>query len=82
MPKAAQLQDPYLNNLRKKRMAVSIYLVNGIKLVGHIDSFDQFSILLRNRDTHQLVYKHAVSTIASNEPYLLELDDRNDLGND
>jgi host factor-I protein len=56
------LQDPYLNALRKERVPVSIFLVNGIKLQGQIESFDQFVILLRNT-VSQMVYKHAISTI-------------------
>jgi host factor-I protein len=56
------LQDPLLNALRKERIQVSIYLVNGIKLQGVVDSFDQYVILLRNTIT-QMVYKHAISTI-------------------
>ena len=56
------LQDPFLNALRKEKMPVSIYLVNGIKLQGQIDSFDQFVILLKNT-VSQMVYKHAISTI-------------------
>lgn len=60
--KGQLLQDPFLNILRKERVPVSIYLVNGIKLQGHIDSFDQYVVLLRNSVT-QMVYKHAISTI-------------------
>ena len=60
--KAQTLQDPFLNALRKERIQVSIYLVNGIKLQGYVESFDQYVILLRNTVT-QMVYKHAVSTI-------------------
>ena len=56
------LQDPFLNLLRRDRVAVSIFLVNGIKLQGQIESFDQYVILLRS-NVVQLVYKHAVSTI-------------------
>ena len=56
------LQDPFLNALRKERIQVSIYLVNGIKLQGVVESFDQYVILLRNTIT-QMVYKHAISTI-------------------
>lgn len=56
------LQDPFLNALRKERTPVSMYLVNGIKLQGRIESFDQFAILLKN-SVDQLVYKHAISTI-------------------
>ena len=62
MPKGQTLQEPFLNILRKERVPVSIYLVNGIKLQGQIDSFDQFVIVLRNA-VNQMVYKHAVSTI-------------------
>jgi len=57
-PVAKSLQDPFLNALRKERVPVSIYLVNGIKLQGQIDSFDQFVVLLRN-SVSQMVYKHA-----------------------
>jgi len=60
--KGQLLQDPFLNVLRKERIPVSIYLVNGIKLQGHIDSFDQYVVLLRNSIT-QMVYKHAISTV-------------------
>lgn len=62
MSKGQTLQDPFLNSLRKERVPVSIYLVNGIKLQGQIDAFDQFVILLKN-SVNQLVYKHAISTI-------------------
>ena len=62
MSKGHSLQDPFLNALRKERIPVSIYLVNGIKLQGQVESFDQFVILLKN-SVSQLVYKHAVSTI-------------------
>jgi RNA chaperone Hfq len=62
MSKGHILQDPFLNALRKDRIPVSIYLVNGIKLQGQIESFDQFVVLLKN-SVHQLVYKHAISTI-------------------
>ena len=62
MSKGHTLQDPYLNTLRKERIPVSIYLVNGIKLQGQIESFDQFVVLLRN-SVSQMVYKHAISTV-------------------
>src|SRR3974390_1835436 len=62
MAKGQQLQAPFLNALRKERVPVSIYLVNGIKLQGQIDSFDQFVVLLRN-SVSQMVYKHAISTV-------------------
>ncbi len=60
--KIQSLQDPFLNALRKEHIPVSIYLVNGIKLQGNIESFDQYVVLLRNTVT-QMVYKHAISTI-------------------
>ena len=60
--KGQLLQDPFLNLLRKEHVPVSIYLVNGIKLQGQIESFDQYVVLLRNTVT-QMVYKHAISTV-------------------
>lgn len=60
--KGQLLQDPFLNTLRREHVPVSIYLVNGIKLQGQIESFDQYVVLLRNTVT-QMVYKHAISTI-------------------
>ena len=60
--KGQLLQDPFLNALRREHVPVSIYLVNGIKLQGQIESFDQYVVLLRNTIT-QMVYKHAISTI-------------------
>jgi host factor-I protein len=62
MSKSQMLQDPFLNALRKERVSVAIYLVNGIKLQGQVESFDQFVILLKNT-VSQMVYKHAISTI-------------------
>ncbi len=62
MSKGQSLQDPYLNALRRERVSVSIFLVNGIKLQGQIESFDQFVILLKNT-VSQMVYKHAISTV-------------------
>jgi host factor-I protein len=56
------LQEPFLNALRKERIPVSIYLVNGIKLQGQIESFDQFVVLLKN-SVSQMIYKHAISTV-------------------
>ena len=62
MAKGTSLQDPFLNTLRKDRVPVSIFLINGIKLQGTIESFDQFVIVLNN-NANQMVYKHAISTI-------------------
>ena len=62
MSKSQSLEDPFLNALRRERVPVAIYLVNGIKLQGVIESFDQFVVLLRNQ-VSQMVYKHAISTV-------------------
>ena len=62
MSKGQTLQDPFLNSLRKDRIPVSIFLVNGIKLQGQIESFDQYVVLLKNT-VSQMVYKHAISTV-------------------
>jgi len=62
MARGQSLQEPFLNALRKEKVPVSIYLVNGIKLQGQIESFDQFVVLLKN-SVSQMVYKHAISTI-------------------
>ncbi len=62
MSRGQSLQDPFLNVLRKERVPVSIFLVNGIKLQGQIESFDQFVVLLKN-SVSQMVYKHAISTV-------------------
>lgn len=77
MAKGQSLQDPFLNALRKEKVPVSIYLVNGIKLQGQIDSFDQFVVLLRN-SINQMVYKHAISTVVPSrnvEPAADDVDD-------
>ena len=60
--KGQLLQDPFLNALRREHVPVSIYLVNGIKLQGQIESFDQFVVLLKN-SVSQMIYKHAISTV-------------------
>lgn len=81
MSKGPLLQDPFLNTLRKEKIPVSIYLVNGIKLQGIVESFDQFVVLLRNT-VSQMVYKHAISTIvpARNISNLLEFNSSNGNG--
>ncbi len=71
--KSKQLQEPFLNALRKEKIPVSIFLVNGIKLQGQIDSFDQFVILLKS-SVNQMVYKHAVSTIVPSRPIHIDFD--------
>lgn len=65
MDTRTNLQDQFLNALRRERMLVSVFLVNGIKLTGRIDSFDQFVIHLKGHDqAGQMVFKHAISTIS------------------
>jgi len=67
MSKGQNLQDTFLNTLRKEHTPVSIFLVNGIKLQGRVDSFDQYVIMLKNTIS-QMVYKHAISTIVPGKP--------------
>lgn len=71
MSKNQNLQDNFLNVLRKEHTPVSIFLVNGIKLQGKIDSFDQYVIMLKNT-VSQMVYKHAISTIVPSKMIRLE----------
>ena len=86
MSKGQTLQEPFLNALRRERVPVFIYLVNGIKLQGQVESFDQFVVLLKN-NVSQMVYKHAISTIVPARNVSLseggsdEADDGEDLGN-
>ena len=69
--KAQNVQDVFLNHLRKNKTSVTVFLVNGVKLQGIITWFDNFSVLLR-RDGHtQLVYKHAISTVMPGAPIQL-----------
>ncbi len=64
MSKNQILQDPFLNSLRKERIPVFIFLVNGIKLQGHIESFDHYVVLLKNSSNQiQIIYKHSISTV-------------------
>ena len=74
MSKGQSLQEPFLNALRRERVPVSIYLVNGIKLQGQVDSFDQFVVLLKN-SVNQMVYKHAISTVVPSRNVRLPLPD-------
>ena len=81
MSKGQNLQDPFLNALRKERVPVSIYLVNGIKLQGQVESFDQFVVLLKNA-VSQMVYKHAISTIVpARNVRLTSGSEEDDIGN-
>lgn len=74
MSKGHTLQEPFLNVLRKERVPVAIFLVNGIKLQGQIESFDQFVVLLKN-SVSQMVYKHAISTIVPSRPVKVPMED-------
>ena len=64
----SNLQDTFLNSVRKSKNPVTLFLVNGVKLQGVITWFDNFSVLLRREGTVQLVYKHAISTIMPSLP--------------
>ena len=77
MAKGQNLQEPFLNILRRERVPVSIYLVNGIKLQGQVESFDNYVILLKNT-VSQMVYKHAISTIVPARPVPMDLGDHDD----
>jgi host factor-I protein len=79
MARGQSLQEPFLNTLRKERIPVAIYLVNGIKLQGQIESFDQFVVLLKN-SVSQMVYKHAISTVVPARNVRLAPVDDGDLG--
>jgi host factor-I protein len=70
-PKSQNLQDVFLNNIRKNKVPVTVFLVNGVKLQGVISWFDNFSVLLRRDDHAQLVYKHAISTVMPSTPIQL-----------
>lgn len=69
--KAQNVQDVFLNKIRKEKIPVTVFLVNGVKLQGIVTWFDNFSMLLRRESQVQLVYKHAISTIMPNGPMSL-----------
>lgn len=71
MTSSQNLQEAFLNHVRKNRMQVTVFLVNGVKLLGNITWFDNFCILLRRDGHSQLVFKHAISTIMPAEPISL-----------
>ena len=75
--KQQNLQDTFLNHLRKGKIPVTVFLVNGVKLQGIITWFDNFSMLLRRDGVSQLVYKHAISTIMPGAPITLFDDEQN-----
>jgi len=67
------LQDQFLNALRKEHMPVSVFLVNGIKLVGKIESFDQYMVMLKGHDNvSQAIFKHAISTVSPSRQVSIE----------
>ena len=68
------LQDKFLNKLRKDKIPVSIFLMNGIKLDGVIEAFYPYTIMLKNKITHS-IYKHAISTIVPNQSSKIEIDE-------
>ena len=72
--KSQNVQDVFLNNVRKQKVPVTVFLCNGVKLQGSITWFDNFSVLLRREGQVQLVYKHAISTIMPTGPLSLEED--------
>jgi host factor-I protein len=67
---AQNIQDTYLNTVRKDKTPITIYLVSGVKLTGKIRSFDKYSVLLENNSQEQLIFKHAISTVVSNRGML------------
>jgi len=70
---AQNIQDTFLNTVRKDKSAITIYLVSGVKLTGRIRSFDKYSVLLENNSQEQLIFKHAISTVVSGRaPHGLE----------
>lgn len=68
MSKGISLQDQFLNKPRKDRVPVSIFLISGIKLQGEIEAFDQFVVILTSHESHQMIYKHAISTVVPARP--------------
>ena len=71
MKQTINIQDTFLNHLRKENMAVTIYLVNGFQLRGYIKAFDNFTIVIDTEGKQQLVYKHAISTFTPQRPVSL-----------
>ncbi len=67
---AQNIQDTFLNTVRKDKTPITIYLVSGVKLTGKIRSFDKYSVLLENNNQEQLIFKHAISTVVSTRSVL------------
>jgi host factor-I protein len=63
-PAAQNIQDTFLNTARKERSSITIYLMSGVKLTGRIRSFDKYSVVLETNNQEQLIFKHAISTVA------------------
>ncbi|MGC2164158.1 MAG: RNA chaperone Hfq [Silvibacterium sp.] len=70
---AQNIQDTFLNTVRKDKTPITIYLVSGVKLTGKIRSFDKYSVLLENNSQEQLIFKHAISTVVSSRSVMHEL---------
>lgn len=77
--KSQNVQDLFLNTIRKNRNPVTVFLVNGVKLQGVVTWFDNFSLLLRRDDSSQLIYKHAISTIMPAQPVQLFKQEEQDM---
>ncbi|WP_400163460.1 RNA chaperone Hfq [Brevibacillus sp. TJ4] len=77
MKQSINIQDTFLNHLRKENIAVTIYLVNGFQLRGFIKAFDNFTIVIDSEGKQQLVYKHAISTFTPQRPVSLMSQDNN-----
>ncbi len=73
--KSQNIQDVFLNTLRKKKIPVTVFLSNGVKLQGNITGFDNFSVLLRRGPQVQLVYKHTIATVVPSAPVTLHEED-------
>lgn len=67
---AQNIQDTFLNTVRKDKSQITVYLVSGVKLTGRIRSFDKYSVLLENNNQEQLIFKHAISTVVSGRPVM------------
>jgi host factor-I protein len=80
--KIVNLQDIFLNTIRKSKMQVTVFLVNGVKLQGQVTWFDNFCLLLRRDAYAQLVYKHAISTIMPGAPITLYEGGKTEMGED
>ena len=81
LEKSQNVQDVFLNHIRKQKVPVTVFLINGVKLQGIVTWFDNFSVLLRRESHNQLVYKHAISTIMPSVSVQL-LEPENELSDD